>query len=319
MSSAQPGLTKPAPRVAAAPPVTAVVPTHRRPELMREAVQSIVDQTYAGPIEIIVVFDACEPVLPPIETGPTRSLRAVVNERSRGLAGARNTGILAGRHDFVAFLDDDDTWMPDKLAAQMPLFATHPEVRLVGTAMRVDDGRTTHDRLVPGDVVTHDALVADRLAGLHSSSFVFRRRALIDEVGMIDEDLPGSYGEDYDVLLKIAMIAPVRVVNRPLVSVRWQGQSFFYGKWAQYADALTYLLEQHADFRRNPDALARISSQIAFALAAAGRRREARRWAARALAIQKLNLRAWLALLIASRLASADLIARTANRFGKGI
>jgi glycosyltransferase involved in cell wall biosynthesis len=319
MSSAQPAPNVTATRVAVAPPVTAVVPTHRRPELMREAVQSIIDQTYTGPIEIIVVFDACEPELPSVQTGAMRTLRAVVNQRTRGLAGARNTGTLAAQHEFVAFLDDDDTWMPGKLEAQMPMFAAHPEVRLVGTAMQVDNGRTTHDRLVPSSLVTHDALIADRLAGLHSSSFVFRRAALVDEVGMIDEALPGSYGEDYDVLLKVSAIAPVRVVNRPLVSVRWQGQSFFFGKWEQYAEALTYLIDQHPEFRESPHAMARISSQVAFALAAAGRGREARRWARGALAVQRLNLRAWLAVLISCRLASADTIGRIANRFGKGI
>jgi glycosyltransferase involved in cell wall biosynthesis len=237
----------------------------------------------------------------------------------RGLAGARNSGILAAQHDFVAFLDDDDVWLPGKLAAQMPVFAAHPEVRLVGTAMRVDDGSRTHDRLVPSDLVTHEELVADRLAGLHSSSFVFRRASLVDELGMIDEALPGSYGEDYDVLLRVSAIAPVRVVNEPLVSVRWQGQSFFFGRWSQYAEALTYLLDQHPALRRDPHALARISSQIAFALAAAGQSGEARRWARQALGTQRLNLRAWLAVLISCRLASADAIGRIANRFGKGI
>ena len=301
------------------PAVTAVVPTHNRPDMMRLAVQSIIDQDYAGTIDIVVVFDACEPVLPDVVTGPHRTLTGVVNDRVRGLAGARNTGILQSKRDFVAFLDDDDTWMPDKLTAQMSVFAAYPDARLVGTAMQVDDGRTTHDRLLPSTVVTHEALVEDRLAGLHSSSFVFRRAALIDEVGMIDEALPGSYGEDYDVLLKVAAIAPVRVVNRPLVSVRWQGQSFFFGKWGQYAKALMYLIDQHPEFRDNPRAMARISSQVAFALAASRDGREARRWARRALAVQRLNLRAWLAVLISYRLASADTIGRIANRFGKGI
>jgi glycosyltransferase involved in cell wall biosynthesis len=319
MSSAHRSLVTEAAQVTEAPAVTAVVPTHRRPELMRQAVQSIVDQTYPGPIEIIVVFDACEPELPPVETGPTRTMRAVVNQRSRGLAGARNTGIVQAQHAFVAFLDDDDTWLPDKLAAQMPIFAAHPDVRLVGTAMQVDDGHTTHERLVPTDIVTHHDLVGDRLAGLHSSSFVFRRAALVDEIGMIDEELPGSYGEDYDVLLKVSALSPVRVVNRPLVSVRWQGQSFFFGRWAQYAESLTYLLDRHPELRERPDALARISSQIAFALAAAGQRAEARTWARRALRLRRRNLRAWLALLISWRLASADTIGRIANRFGKGI
>jgi glycosyltransferase involved in cell wall biosynthesis len=287
---------------------------------MRQAVQSIVDQDYPGEIEILVVFDACEPELPPVETTPMRTLRALTNERVRGLAGARNSGILQASHEFVAFLDDDDLWLPGKLSAQMPLFEQHPDVRLVGTAMRVDDGRQTHDRLVPSDVVTRDDLVRDRLAGLHASSFVFRREALLGEVGLIDEELPGAYGEDYDVLLTTAGLGPIRLVNEPLVSVRWQGQSYFFGRWAAYAEALTYLLAKHDDIAADPDALARIRSQIAFALAAGGdRRRDARTLARQVLHHSPRNLRAWLALAISWRLLSADAVGRMANRFGKGI
>ena len=306
-------------RVATFPSVTAVVPTHRRPEMMREAVQSVFDQDYPGHIEVLVVFDACAPQLPQVETTTRRSLRAVVNERARGLAGARNSGILEASHEFVAFLDDDDVWLAGKLSAQMPLFERHPDVRLVGSAMRVDDGRKTRDRLVPSDVVTRDDLVRDRLAGLHSSSFVFRRNALIGEIGLMDEQLPEAYGEDYDVLLTTSRLGPIRLVNRPLVSVRWQGQSYYFGRWATYAKALTYLLAKHDDIADDPDGLARIRSQIAFALAAGDRRREARRVARQALRHSPANLRAWLALAISWRLVSADTVGRVANRFGKGI
>ena len=65
-----------------APPVTAVVPTHDRPELMRRAVQSILDQEYDGDVEVIVVFDACEPLLPELAVGAGRTLRGAVNERA---------------------------------------------------------------------------------------------------------------------------------------------------------------------------------------------------------------------------------------------
>ena len=308
-----------APVIAAPPAVTAVVPTHNRPELMRRAVQSIVDQDFAGPIEIIVVFDACEQRLPEIDLPDHRVLRGIANHRVRGLAGARNSGILAASHDFIAFLDDDDAWLPGKLDAQLAVFERHPEVGLVGTAMQVDDGRSTHERLAPQSVITHDDLVRDRIAGLHSSSFVFRRTVLIDEVGMIDEQLPGAYGEDYDVLLTVARLSPVRLVNRPLVSVRWSGESYFYGRWARYAEGLSYLLDKHPELRHDPDAFARIGSQIGFALAAAGSRKQARPWLWRALRHQRLNLRAWLGLLISVRLLSAPLVARIANLVGKGI
>ena len=278
--------------VAPRPPgVTTVIPTHRRPQRMREAVASVAQQSYPGEIEIIVVFDACDVALPEVDLPAGRVLRGIANERVRGLAGARNSGIVAAEHDFVAFLDDDDVWLAGKLEAQMALFEQHPEVGLVGTAMRVDDGRATHDRLVPGTVVTHADLVHDRIAGLHSSSFVFRRDVL-DRIGMIDERLPGAHGEDYDVLLTVSRLAPIRLVNRPLIAVRWSGESYFYGHWGPYAEGHIYLLDKHPELRSDDYAYSRISSQIGFALAASGQRRASWRWLGRSLRLQPLNVRA---------------------------
>jgi len=300
-------------------PVTAVVPTHNRPDLMKRAVQSILDQTYEGDIEIVVVFDACEPRLPDVELPRNRTLRALVNERSRGLAGGRNTGILAASHDFVAFLDDDDYWMPEKLARQMRAFDAHEDAILVGTAMIVDDGERTHERLVPSETVTHHDLLHNRLAGLHSSSFVFRRHAFLGSLGLVDEQLPRSYGEDYDMLLRTAAIGPIVVVNEPLVGVTWKGQSFFFGQWAVYAEALQYLLAKHPEFGSTRSAVGRIESQIAFALAASGQRGAGVDWAKKSIRHDPCQAKAYLAIAIALRLVTADRIARTAQRFGKGI
>ncbi|WP_173923440.1 glycosyltransferase family 2 protein [Agromyces sp. Marseille-P2726] len=301
------------------PPVTAVVPTHERPELMRRAVQSILDQEYAGDVEVVVVFDACEPVLPAVDLRARRALRGVVNERSRGLAGARNTGILAARHELVAFLDDDDVWLPGKLATQVGAIRSNPEAALVGTAMVVDDGTREHERLVGSDWVTHDMLLHDRLAGLHSSSFLFRRSALLDEIGLIDEELPRSYGEDYDILLRTSELGAVHVVDRPFVRVTWQGQSYFFGRWNDYADALEYLLAKHPAFGRSDRAIARIESQIAFARASAARQRDGARWARRSLRHSPTQVKSYLALLIAARLVTPRQVTRVAARFGKGI
>ncbi|MFT4082796.1 MAG: glycosyltransferase family 2 protein [Nocardioides sp.] len=301
------------------PAVTAVVPTHNRPELMRRAVQSVVDQDYAGEIEIIVVFDACTPQAPDVDLPAGRSLRIVANERSRGLAGARNTGIVAASHDYVAFLDDDDHWLPQKLTAQLAAFDQHPETVLVGTAAVFDDGTRQHVRAVPMDLVTHDALLRDRMAGLHSSTFVFRTEALRETLGLVDEDLPGSYGEDYDLLLRSSRIAPIPVVNEPLVNVAWSQSSYFFGKWGAYADGLEYLWREHPGFRQDRRADGRIASQIAFARAAQGERAEARGWVARAVRRDPTQVKAWLALAISLRLISTAPVVSLLQRLGKGI
>lgn len=301
------------------PPVTVVVPTHNRPELMQKAVQSVLSQDYAGDIEVIVVFDACDVALPEISVADRRSLRGIPNERTRGLAGGRNTGIMNASSEFIASLDDDDYWFADKLTEQMRVMQQNPQTYLVGSAMLVERGEATHERLVPVDVVHHDQLLHDRMAGLHSSSFLFRRSALVDKIGLIDEELPASYGEDYDVLLRTAKLSPILVVNKPLLTVRWSGQSYFFGKWLTYADGLSYLLEKHPDFAKHKKSHSRINSQIAFALAAGKEHARARRMALKALKDNPLNIKAALALAIGCHLLSAAWVIKTVQRMGKGI
>jgi glycosyltransferase involved in cell wall biosynthesis len=301
------------------PPVTAVVPTHERPEMMRRAVQSVLDQSYAGDIEVLVVFDACEPVLPDVEVPVGRTLRGLVNDRRRGLAGGRNTGILAAGHDLVAFLDDDDRWMPEKLERQVAALEVRPGAVLAATAMLVDAGARTHERLVGSPALSHEALLHDRIASVHSSSFLVRRDALLGPLGLVDEEIPQSYGEDYDLLLRASALAPVVVVDEPLVVVTWQGGSHFVGRWATYAEAWQYLLAKHSGFGEHRRARAQMEAKVALALAAAGQRREGARWGFRALRDDPRHLRSWLALAVAARLTSADRVVRTARRFGRGV
>lgn len=301
------------------PQVTVVVPTHNRPELMRKAVQSVIGQDYDGMIEVIVIFDACEVALPEITLAPNRTLQGYENTRSRGLAGARNSGILKASSDFVAFLDDDDHWFSDKLSQQLAVMEQFPDTLLVGSAMVVERGQQRHERLLPGDVVEHDQLIHNRLAGLHSSSFVFRTDALINQIGLIDEQLPASYGEDYDVLLRTAALSPIRVVNRPLLFVRWSGQSYFFGKWLVYADGLNYLLNKHPAFAKYKKSHSRIKSQIAFALAAGREYAKARSVACESLKDNPVNVKALLALGIGCRVLSAQWVIRTVQAMGKGI
>jgi glycosyltransferase involved in cell wall biosynthesis len=303
----------------ALPAVSTVIPTHNRPQLMQRALESVLAQDYDGHIEVIVVFDACEPFRPAVEIPVGRSLRVVVNQRSRGLAGARNTGILEAQHDYVAFLDDDDYWLPGKLAAQMQLFTVASSPVLVGTAMVLDDGRQTYERLVPMDVVGHGDLLRDRMAGLHSSTFVFKKDALLGPVGLVDEELPGSYGEDWDLLLRTSQVSPVLVVNRPLVSVTWATSSYFFGKWGAYAEGLEYLVRTHPGFEADEKALSRIAAQIAFARAGNGDGALARHWARRSLRLKPTNVKAWLALAISLRLVRVDTVTRVVQRMGKGI
>ena len=105
------------------PTVDVVVATRNRPELLRLALDAIWNQSYGGEIVCHVVFDQCDPDETVARSGPLRTIQTMTNNRTPGLAGARNSGILAGSGALVAFCDDDDEWLPTKIEKQVEALA----------------------------------------------------------------------------------------------------------------------------------------------------------------------------------------------------
>jgi glycosyltransferase involved in cell wall biosynthesis len=140
-------------------------------------------------------------------------------------------------------------------------------IRLTGPG--IDRARPGPDR-----PVTLADLLADRIMEVHPSTLLVPR-ATVTAAGPVDEAIPGGYAEDYEWLLRIATQGPIAVVDEPLVDVEWHGGSYFFGRWSTIVDALRYLLDRHPEFAASRRGQARIRGQIAFALAAAGRRRAA--------------------------------------------
>ncbi len=184
--------------------------------------------------------------------------------------------------------------------------------------MRIVRGETVVEK-VPPAVVTFDRLLRERVWAIPSTSFVLRRDALVGSLGLVDERLPGSYAEDYDLMLRVAWRRPLVSVEQPLVDVYWHEQSFFAERWATISSALTYLLAKHPSFLSYRRGFARIKGQIAFADAARGHRREAVAAAGVTIKHNPGERRAYLALLVAARVIDAGTIVRIANERGRGI
>ena len=301
------------------PLVSVVVPTRDRPEPLRRAVAAILGQTYKGPVECLVVFDQSDPDLPWPDLPPGRTLILRRNDRTPGLAGARNSGILAATGELVAFCDDDDEWLPEKLTRQVARLLATPgsAVSTTGILIRYQDRTTT--RLAPTILVTHRQLLRSRLTELHPSTVLAHRDRLLSQIGLVDEQLPGSYAEDYEWLLRASRHGPVLAVPEPLAVIHWHQSSFFADRWRTIISALTYLVDKHRDLQQEPSGLARIYGQIAFAHAALGERKPARRWARRTLSLNRRERRAYLALAISLGLVSAKTVVRMAHVAGKGI
>jgi glycosyltransferase involved in cell wall biosynthesis len=285
-------------------------------------VRSIVTQRYEGPLDCVVVFDRSEPEdLSDVAdaAGARRSVTSIRNERTPGLAGARNAGAGAATGELLAFLDDDDEWLPDKLRRQVAALREAPEASVATTGIVVDGGGREVVRRPAGERVSIGTLLRSRATEVHPSTIVVRRSSFWDGIGPVDEAMPGSYGEDYEWLLRAAAAGPLVAVPDPLVRVHWHPTSYFADRWATISDAIEYLIAAHPEVivdRRNR---ARLYGRLAFARAASGERRGAARAAARSLAASPAEPRPWLATAVALRIVSAGAIQRAANRWGRGI
>ena len=301
------------------PLVSAVVPTRDRPKLLRRAVEAILGQHYPGEVECIVVFDQSEPIEIDVELSEGRSLRLVRNQRTPGLAGARNAGAVVARGDLVAFCDDDDEWLPDKLRLQVEALRANPAAVAVSSGIWVHYGTRQVERVPSQAELTFEQLLRDRVMEVNPCSILVDRTALLERIGLVDEAIPASYGEDYEWLLRATRLAPIPIVPRPLVHIHWHASSFFKGRWQMIVAALTYLLDKYPEFAQEPRGLARIQGQIAFAHAAAGERAQARRMALRTLRHNWRERRAYVALAVSLGLMRPATVLRVAHLMGKGV
>ncbi|MFD2079183.1 Glycosyltransferase involved in cell wall bisynthesis [Actinopolymorpha cephalotaxi] len=331
--STAPSTTAPSAVPPGMPLVSVVIATRDRPQLLRVAVRAVLDQDYAGPVECVVVFDQAPPDTslatdpeedpdadPDADAGaaPTRSVRVVGNVRTPGLAGARNSGIDRAAGELVAFCDDDDEWLPEKLRLQVAqLSATGADVAVSGIEVHYGDRVIT--RVPAASDVVATSIARRRVMEAHPSTVLVRARALRERIGLVDEKIPGSYGEDFDWILRAAQAGPIAVVERPLVKVLWGSQSYFSDRWATIIEAIDYGLVKHEVLRTDPVAQARQQGRKAFAYAAIGDRRAALRWARHTLRLNPRDPRAYAAIVVALGLVSADRAMRLANSAGRGI
>jgi glycosyltransferase involved in cell wall biosynthesis len=302
------------------PAIGVVVPTRDRPELLTRALAAIAEQDYEGPIRILVVYDQAEPDRRR-ESAGDRPVQVLANARTPGLAGARNTGIEAIDAELVAFCDDDDVWVPNKLRDQVTALRHHPEAELVTCAIEVQYEDRRSIRLAGQDIVTVDDLARSRMAMLHSSGFLVRRSALIDpaRVGLVAEDAPGSQNEDWDLLLRAARRHPILHVDEPLVRVLWGRSSFYAYEYATKISSLRWMMARHPEIKGCPPGAARVYGQLACWSAAAGNRAEAWKWTRETVRANWREPRAAIALAALTGAVKVERVLSTLHKHGHGI
>jgi glycosyltransferase involved in cell wall biosynthesis len=202
------------------PLVSVVVPSYDRPDRLHDALDSVAEQTYDR-IEVVVVDDhSPEPVeqsLTDRRDGYPHELTVVRHDTNRGASAARNTGIERVEGSWIAFLDDDDAWAPDKLARQVDRIRGDDEVGVVYTGMRVvdDDGNTlrTQRATHSGDLTR--TLLCRNVVG--SFSVVMVRRAAIEDAGTLDERFPSW--QDLEWYVRLSKHWTFAAVEEPVVQI----------------------------------------------------------------------------------------------------
>jgi glycosyltransferase involved in cell wall biosynthesis len=300
------------------PSVGVVIPTRNRPHLLARAIEGVMAQDYPGPVRVVVVFDGSSPDASVVRGGE-RPLDVLTNLRGTGLAAARNTGIEALDTDLVAFCDDDDVWAPTKLRLQVEALLSHPQAEFSTCAIEVSyNGRVT-PRLAGAGLVGVGDLVRSRMAMLHSSTFLMRRSALFDGLGLVAEDAPGSQNEDWDLLLRAAKRSPIVHVDRPLVRVLWGRTSMFAYEYATKVASLRWMLDRHPEIAHDGVGAARVYGQLACWSAATGNRLDAWRWTKAAVRSNWREPRAAIALAAVTGVIRVEHVLGALHRRGRGI
>ena len=199
------------------PRVSVVIPTHRRPILLEAAIRSVLAQSYQD-FDIVVVDDASgdrtEEVVRGI--GDPRILY-IAHQMNWRVAAARNTGVLNSSAPLIAFLDDDDEWLPTKLQQQIELLdKCGPTTGVVYTGFeKIDRGSGNAVERVTPTKRGHILHELCRWNCVGTASTVLLRRECFEEVGLFDETI--AFGEEYEMWIRIAHAYDFAYLAAPLV------------------------------------------------------------------------------------------------------
>lgn len=267
--------------------VSAVIPTYRRPEMAQEAIRNVIDQSYR-PLQLIVVDDngvghtdqkrTAELVdsLRSVAEDVGIALRYEVMERNLGAAAARNRGADLSEGEYLTFLDDDDSWRPERIAVLARELDANDAASFAYSAVEVHDresGAVTY--ILPKEA--HG--IAKRLLAhneIGTTSCALIRKRIFDQVGGFDEQLPSR--QDVDLWIRLARAGEVRAVSSPL-AVHNKHTDRITGRFEPKIEGRLRFLEKYRkDYDGNRRAYAKFAMDTARIYGKHGRWRDAREW-----------------------------------------
>jgi glycosyltransferase involved in cell wall biosynthesis len=217
--------------------VSVIIPAYNAEATIGEAIESVLSQTYAN-LEIIVVDDGSEDNTCQVieQQFPMVLLKRCTNH---GPSYARNRGVEVSRGQWIAFLDADDAWHPDKISQQIDVASTDAAIGLVASDWIRGGKFDAVPKALPVSEVTYlDLLVLNRF----QTSTVLVLHDILNELQGFDKDVDGA--EDWDLWLRVAQISRVVKIDCPLVMYRDVETGYSKNVWRVYETMLP-MLDKH--------------------------------------------------------------------------
>jgi glycosyltransferase involved in cell wall biosynthesis len=233
------------------PLVSVIIPARSRPAMLREAVESVVSQTYQ-PVEIVVVLTGATEAT----TASARSLEQdygvkIVVTPPRNLATSRNNGIKVATGKWITFLDDDDLFAPTKIERQLEMAASLNARVVTNSWLRFDDNGPIEawvphpDKHLPPGLSFAEALTT----GNYMSNGLLVRADIMRELGGFDEKLDAC--EDWDMWRRIAHAHEIAYIDEPFVHVRVHNSNMSSRRWLMMSTTVRHLIKMHLDTPRH--------------------------------------------------------------------
>ena len=275
------------------PKVSVVIPTYNRAHLVGDAIRSVLRQTYTD-YEIVVVNDGSTDNTEDVVNGfQDDGIRYVRHAQNRGLSAARNTGIGEARGEFIAFLDDDDEWLPEKLEKQFTLLegADNSTGVVYTSTWRIMKHRSL---LFPQNFIAKtQGDISEDILEHHfvGPSSVLIRKSCFERVGLLDEKL--FFAGDWDLVIRLAQHYRFLFAKEMLVISRQQPDSATAERFipSQIEGVEDLFSKHHGLFSKNRTATANIHRMLGGLYCMAGEMQRGRRHMVRYLKANPTNIR----------------------------
>ena len=201
------------------PLVSVIIPLYNSAKYIKETIESALNQKYSE-IEVIIIDDGSTDRSAEIVKGLNDRRIIYIYQQNKGVSLARNKGILASRGKYIALLDHDDLWLPEKLEKQIPILDGNPEIGLVYS----DSYKINPEGGILGKLFEEvKPCRGNVFPELFLGNFIpcltaVVRKTVLDKVGVFNHHF--SIAEEYDLFLRIARFFKVEYVDLPLAKYR---------------------------------------------------------------------------------------------------